>query len=74
MIRINPIQLPAKVFDGIEAVRLSGKTNMFDLPEVVRLAIEMDFIDAAMWVENERSLYSLGLFLGFEKIDEGGAR
>ena len=70
--KADRVPVPTKVFNGIEAVRVSGKTNMFDLPEVVRLAIEMDFIDAAMWVENERPLYSRGLFLGFEATDEGG--
>ena len=73
MIRINPIRVPAKVFDGIEAVRLSGKTNMFDLSEVVKLAIEMDFFDAAMWIENNRRKYSRGIFCGF-KVMEGGTK
>jgi len=66
------IPIPAHVLDGIEAVRVSGKTNMFDLAEVVRLAVEMDFIDAAMWVENNRSAYCRGLLRGFAAIDEGG--
>jgi hypothetical protein len=66
------VPVPAKVLNGIEAVRLSGKTNMIDLPEVVRLAVEMDFIDAAMWIENNRSAYCCGVLRGFAPIDEGG--
>ncbi|MHB9036349.1 MAG: DUF5049 domain-containing protein [Armatimonadota bacterium] len=66
------VSVPNIVMDGILAVRNCGRTNMLDLPEVVRLAIEMGFIDAAVWIENERSLYSRGLFLGFETIDERG--
>lgn len=66
------VPVPADVLKGLETVRLSGKTNMLDLPEVVRIAVEMDFIDAAMWVENNRSLYCQGLIQGFEVMDERG--
>lgn len=64
------VPIPAGVMKGLEAVRLSGKTNMFDLPEVVGIAAEMDFFDTAMWIESNRSLYCQGLIQGFEPADE----
>lgn len=64
------VPIPAGVMKGLEAVRLSGKTNMFDLPEVVGIAAEMEFLDTAMWIESNRSLYCQGLIRGFEPTDE----
>lgn len=64
------IPVPAGVLKGLEVVRLSGKTNMFDLAEVVGIAAEMDFFDTAMWIESNRSLYCRGLIQGFEATDE----
>ena len=78
MIAMKQAKVPVStnVLEGLEAVRLSGKTNMLDLPEVVRIAVEMDFIDTAMWIENNRSLYAQGVFWDFEPTDslsgEGG--
>lgn len=65
------VLVPAGVLKGLEAVRLSGKTNMFDLPEVVGIAVGTDFIDTAMWIESNRSLYCQGLIQGFDPTDEG---
>ena len=64
------VPIPAGVMKGLEAVRLSGKTNMFDLPEVVGIAAEMDFFDTAMWIESNGSLYCQGLIQGFDPTDE----
>jgi hypothetical protein len=64
------VPVPSSVMDGILAVRASGKTNMLDLPEVVRIAVELDFVDAAMWIESNRTLYGHGVFCGF-KVTEG---
>ena len=46
----SPVPVPAQVFDGIEAVRLSGLTNMLDRPVVGDLAEAMGFEHAARWV------------------------
>ena len=36
------IPIPAEVFEGIEAVRLSGVTNMLDRPRVSEIAEEVE--------------------------------
>lgn len=61
----SPVYVSAKVYEGLEAVRCSGRTNMLDLSAVVRIAIEMDFVDTAMWVRSHQVNYSRGILFGF---------
>ena len=63
------IEVPAEVLTGLEAVRLSGKTNMLDAPRVIELAFEMGHVEAAFWVHDNRSLYAHGIFQGFTSVD-----
>ncbi|HUT36143.1 MAG TPA: DUF5049 domain-containing protein [Planctomycetota bacterium] len=64
------VRVPRKVFDGLEAVRTSGLTNMLDRPVVARLASEFSFGEAARWIEAHRKEYAEGIFRGFEVIEE----
>jgi hypothetical protein len=59
------IPVPAAVWQGVEEVRLSGLTNMLDRPEVVRIARELDFTEAAGWIERHPKEYAEGVFRGF---------
>ena len=72
MQRTNPVLIPDEVLQGIEAVRASGKTNMLDAPVVKRLAREMGYSEAADWIDDHLAIYCVGLFAGFEPMDEGG--
>lgn len=65
------VRVPAEVLEGLEAVRLSGKTNMLDAPRVIELAIEMGYPEAGFWVYENRRFYAEGIFRGFE-AEEGG--
>ncbi|MHB0998538.1 MAG: DUF5049 domain-containing protein [Armatimonadota bacterium] len=67
------IRIPKDVFDGLEAVRRSGKTNMLDVPVVIELAMEMHHVDTAIWVHENIKLYLSGLFNGFE-LQKGGEK
>ena len=58
-------EVPAEVMTGLEAVRLSGKTNMLDAPRVIELAFEMGHAEAAFWVYENRAKYSEAIFVGF---------
>lgn len=71
MDRTNRIQVPADVLEGLEAVRLSGKTNMLDTPRVIELAHEMDYYATALWVHENRKQYAEGIFKGFEAAEGG---
>lgn len=65
------VPVPADVMEGLEAVRLSGKTNMLDAPLVQRLAFEMDYVETVLWMEDHPDLYRIGIFSGFEVIEGG---
>lgn len=66
------IPVPAVVWQGIDAVRLSGLTNMLDRPEVTRIARELDFSEAAGWIEAHPKEYAEGVFRGFVVEPDGG--
>jgi hypothetical protein len=70
----HPIPVPAAVYEGLEAVRQSGYTNMFDRPRVIELAEMMGFYETAAWVQAHRDRYAAGLFAGFMIAKEGGAQ
>lgn len=61
--------VPAEVREGLEAVRLSGLTNMLDRPAVARIAAAMGYDACARWVREYRALYARGVFQGFEAHD-----
>lgn len=67
----GPVPIPADVFQGLEAVRQEGRTNMLDYPTVIRLASEAGYQAAADWITMNVSLYSAGLFRGFIGIKPG---
>lgn len=64
------VPIPANVLSGLEAVRLSGLTNMFDVPVVIHLSCELGYPSAALWVAENKSSYADGLLRGF-RIDGG---
>jgi hypothetical protein len=66
------VSVSSEVFEGLEAVRLSGRTNMLDRPRVADLADAMGFEASARWVRANRDLYARAVFNGFEVIEEGG--
>ncbi len=66
-----PVRVAAEVFEGIEAVRRSGLTNMLDRPAVAHIAEEMGFEESARWVREHRDLYAQAIFHGFEVTEEG---
>ena len=68
---MGPVPVTREIFDGIEAVRRSGLTNMLDRPVVARLAGEMGYGEAARWVRLHRDLYSRLIFHGMKVKTEG---
>jgi hypothetical protein len=64
------VRVSREVFDGIEAVRQSGATNMLDRPKVAELAEAMGFEASARWVRENRDLYAQAVFEGFEIEEE----
>ena len=46
-----------KIKAQILAIRATGKTNMFDIPVVQRLAYEMEFYELVSYLEDHRQEY-----------------
>ena len=65
------IVVSAAVYEGLEAVRLSGYTNMLDRPRVIELAEMMGYADAAEWIRENRNLYAAAIFGGFVADEKG---
>lgn len=70
----KPARIPisALVWQGIDAVRLSGLTNMLDRPVVARLAGDLGYPDSARWIEEHPKEYAEGVFRGFIVDPQGG--
>lgn len=65
---IGPITVSSEVYDGLEAVRHSGLTNMLDRPRVAQLCAVMGYSAAAEWVRHNKGLYARGIFRGFAAV------
>ena len=63
----DKVKIPARVFNGLEAVRLSGRTNMLDRPAVAAIALKLGHVDAAIWLTDRDNFktYAQGIFQGF---------
>ena len=46
-----------KIKAQIHAIRATGKTNMFDIPVVQRLAYEIEFYELVTYLEDHRQEY-----------------
>lgn len=66
------IPIPSLVWQGVDAVRLSGLTNMLDRPVVARLAGDLGYPDSARWIEEHPKEYAEGVFRGFIVDQQGG--
>ena len=53
-----------KVKEQILAIRDTGLTNMFDLPEVQHLAYERDFYELVLYLEEHRKEYAHFIMTG----------
>lgn len=65
-----PVKVPQKVYDGIEAVRKSGLTNMLDRNAVQTLCDKMKFYDAVIRIGDNEREYARAIFEGFE-VEKG---
>lgn len=61
----DPVIVTRDVLAGLEAIRNSGVVNMFDYPEVMRLAMEMQYSHTCEWLQKHKGDYAKGIFCGF---------
>ena len=64
----GPVLVAREVYDGIEAVRVSGLTNMLARDVVAGLAEDLGFEESACWIRENPCLYSRAVFQGLTVI------
>ena len=55
-----------KVFSQIMDIRDSGRVNMFDIPDVQRMAFKMGFYELVCFIEEDRAAYVRFILTGEE--------
>ena len=60
------IKVSEEELEGLEFVRDSGETNMFDRNQVQRIAMQERFYDTVTWLEENPLKYGRGVVEGFE--------
>jgi hypothetical protein len=65
---VVPVVVDPEVLAGLEAVRDSGLTNMFDRPAVARLAMDAGYYATALWVTENRAADVAGVCRGFAVV------
>lgn len=60
------VKVSQKVYDGIEAVRMSGLTNMLDRNMVQVLCNRMGYHETVVWIEENKDKYGQLIILGLE--------
>jgi hypothetical protein len=66
----EPIKIPEEAYRGLEYVRESGETNMFDIWRVASLALQFGYPETTKWLgetENHAN-YMLGVLRGFRPL------
>lgn len=56
--------MDAKIREQILAVRDTGRTNMFDVNAVQRIAFEMDLYELVFWIEDHKKDYTSFILYG----------
>jgi hypothetical protein len=59
------VEVSQAVYDGLEAVRDTGLTNMLDYRTVMRLAGNLGYDDTVEWMQNHQEQYIKGFIRGF---------
>lgn len=60
------------IFEQITKVRNTGKTNMFDVNTVIRIAFENDWYELADWLSDRNNLkeYTELIFSGKPELED----
>jgi hypothetical protein len=66
---VQPQKVPARVLEGLKAVKKAGTTNMLDWRVACIQAVALGYPEASEWIENNTEMYIEGIFTGFEVED-----
>lgn len=65
--QVVPKVLTDRIKDQILKVRDTGKTNMFDIPTVQRIAFDLECFDLVIFLEDHRKEYTDFIMTGVQK-------
>jgi len=67
----DKIVVSKEVFEGLEEVRQSGETNMFNMKRVQKIAYNKKYYATVEWLENvDKTTYAKGIMHGFKLEEE----
>jgi hypothetical protein len=64
----EPIPIPERILEGINAVREANTTNMFNAHFVRLQAVALGYLETAQWIETNSETYYSGVFRGFAAL------
>ena len=66
----EPVKIPVEGYRGLEYVRESGETNMFDIWRVASLALQFGYPETTEWIgeKENHANYMLGVLRGFRPL------
>lgn len=66
----EPVIVSKAVFDGLEAIRKSGKVNMMEWRRVQAIADNKGYYDLVVWLQDHQAEYLTGFSNGFTTEEE----
>ncbi|WP_377482217.1 MAG: DUF5049 domain-containing protein (plasmid) [Microcoleus anatoxicus] len=64
----EPIEIPERILEGIDAVRALATINMFDVQIVRAQASALEYLETALWIEANPETYYDGIIRGFAAL------
>jgi hypothetical protein len=64
----EPVNIPERILQGIDAVRSANTTNMFNANMVRLQAVALGYMETAQWIETNQQTYCNGIFRGFAAL------
>lgn len=61
----EPVNIPERILQGIDAVREANTINMFNANMVRLQAVALGYMETAEWIEANLEIYCSGVFRGF---------
>jgi hypothetical protein len=64
----EPIKIPERILQGLDAVRVAQTTNMFNANTVRLQAVALGYLETAQWIEANLETYCSGVCRGFAAL------
>jgi hypothetical protein len=65
----EPVRIPKKVLEQLEAVRRYTRAEVLDIPTIRHVAMETGKPALVVWIDKHQQEYGQGLLDGFRTVD-----